>query len=102
MLIGISKETAPNECRVAGIPDTIAKMVKTGLMVAIEAEACLTSYIEERIVNIKKAGANIRVPGVERLFGEPDIILKVQKPFLNDKVKKHEADMMKQRAVMLY
>ena len=98
MLIGIPKETAPNECRVAGVPDTIAKMVKAGLKVVVEAEAGLASYIENS--EYEKAGAHI-VSDVERLFGDSDIILKVQKPFLNDKVKKHEADMMKQGAVLI-
>ena len=98
MLIGIPKETAPNECRVAAVPDTVAKMVKAGLKVVIEAEAGLASYIEDS--EYEKAGANI-ISDVERLFGESDIILKVKKPFLNDKVKKHEADMMKQGAVLI-
>ncbi len=98
MLIGIPKETAPNECRVAAVPDTVAKMVKAGLQVFIEAEAGLASYIEDS--EYKKAGANI-ASDVETLFGESDIILKVQKPFLNDKVKKHEVDMMKQGAVLI-
>ena len=98
MLIGIPKETAPKECRVAAVPDTVAKMVKAGLNVVVEAEAGLASYIEDS--EYEKAGANI-VSDVERLFGESDIILKVQKPSLNDKVKKHEADMMKQGAVLI-
>ena len=98
MLIGIPKETAPNECRVAGVPDTIAKMVKAGLNVVVEAEAGWASYIADS--EYEKAGANI-TSDVERLFGESDIILKVQKPSLNDKVKKHEADMMKQGAVLI-
>ncbi|MBI5327171.1 MAG: Re/Si-specific NAD(P)(+) transhydrogenase subunit alpha [Deltaproteobacteria bacterium] len=98
MFIGIPKETAPNECRVAAVPDTVAKMVKAGLNVAVEAEAGLASYIHDE--EYAKAGANI-VADVEKIFGESDVILKVQKPYLNDKVKKHEADMMKQGAVLI-
>jgi len=98
MIIGIPKETAQHERRVAGVPDTIAKMVKAGLSVAVETGAGLASYIEDS--EYKQAGARI-VTDVETLFGESDIILKVQKPFLNDKVKKHEVDMMKQEAVLV-
>ncbi len=98
MLIGIPKETAPNECRVAAVPDTVAKMVKAGLSVAVEAEAGLASYIKDE--EYKKAGANI-VSDIKTLFGESDVLLKVQRPYLNDKVKKHEVDMMKQGAVLI-
>lgn len=98
MLIGIPKETAPNEYRVAAVPDTVAKMIKAGLDVAVEAGAGLAAFIKDE--DYTKAGARI-VSDIEALLSESDVILKVQKPYLNDKVKKHEADMMKKGVVLI-
>lgn len=98
MIIGIPKETAPNESRIAATPDTVAKMVKAGLKVAVEAGAGEAAYLRDE--DYAKAGAKI-ISDIEQLFGEADVILKVQKPYLNDKVKKHEVDMMKQGAALI-
>ncbi|MEC8973010.1 MAG: NAD(P)(+) transhydrogenase (Re/Si-specific) subunit alpha, partial [Verrucomicrobiota bacterium] len=39
MLIGIPKETAARECRVAAAPENVAKFIKLGFEVAVEAGA---------------------------------------------------------------
>jgi len=97
MKVGIPKEISENETRVAAIPETAGKMAKGGMEVLIEAGAGAGSLISD--ADYSKAGARI-VPGAEALYAESDAVLKVQKPVMNDRVKKHEIDMMKEGAVL--
>ena len=39
LLIGVPKETAPGEKRVATVPDVVEKLVKLGFSVAVESGA---------------------------------------------------------------
>jgi proton-translocating NAD(P)+ transhydrogenase subunit alpha len=98
MKVGIPKEILGNETRVAAVPDTVSKMAKGGIEVLVEAGAGLSSFVSDE--EYVKAGAKI-VADTEALFSESDVILKVNRPLLNNKTKKHEADMMKEGAVLI-
>ena len=98
MKIGIPKETAAGETRVAAVPDTVAKMTKAGMEVLVEAGAGAASYMRDE--DYIKAGAKV-IQGAEELFKEADVILKVQKPLMNDRAKRHEIDMMREGAVLI-
>ncbi len=98
MKVGIPKEILSDEKRVAAVPDTVGKMVKGGMEVLVEAGAGAGSFISDE--EYVKAGARI-VPATEALFAQSDLILKVQKPIINDKTKKHEIDMMKEGAYLI-
>lgn len=98
MKVGIPKEIVNNETRVAAIPETAGKMAKGGMEVLVETEAGLASSIND--AEYARGGAII-VPEAETLFAEADVILKVQKPSMNNKIKKHEVDMMKEGAVLI-
>src|SRR3989304_9645107 len=98
MKIGIPKETADDETRVAAVPDTVAKMTKAGMEVLVETGAGAASYMRDE--DYIKAGAKV-IQGAEELFKEADVILKVQKPLMNDRAKKHEIDMMREGVVLI-
>src|SRR3989337_1329844 len=98
MKVGIPKEILANENRVAAVPDSVGKMTKGGMEVLVESGAGAASCISDE--DYVKAGARI-IANSEELFSESDVILKVQKPRLNDKTKKHEIDMMKEGAVLV-
>lgn len=98
MKVGIPKEILGNENRVAAVPDSVGKMVKGGMEVLVESGAGQASFISDN--DYVKVGAKI-VPSVEELFGQSDAILKVQRPLLNNKVKKHEVDMMKEGSILI-
>jgi len=74
MKIGIPKETAAGERRVALVPDLVAPLRKLGLEVLVEAGAGTEAFFAD--ADYEKAGAKI----VPKVFGEADIVLKVQKP----------------------
>jgi NAD(P) transhydrogenase subunit alpha len=75
--LGVPKETAPNERRVALIPDAVKKYAGSGLTVLVQAGAGEGSFISDDAY--AQAGAKI-VPDAASLYGQSDLILKVQKP----------------------
>ncbi len=98
MNVGIPKEILGNETRVAAVPDTVSRMVKGGIEVLVESGAGAASFITDD--EYAKAGARV-VAEADALFSESDVILKVNRPVLNNRAKKHEADMMKEGAVLV-
>lgn len=77
MKVGILKETAQNERRVAAVPETVSKLVKSGAEVIVESGAGKNSFIDDR--EYEAAGAKI-LPDAKALLTEADIVLKVNKP----------------------
>jgi NAD(P) transhydrogenase subunit alpha len=75
--VGVAKETAPGERRVALVPDAVRRLAPSGIEVLVEAgageaAACLDPAYAE-------AGAQIAAD-VRGLYGEAEVVLKVQKP----------------------
>lgn len=92
MIVGIPKETAEHEKRVALVPETVAKLVDKGLDVWIESDAGLASnYLNTAYEN---AGATV-VSDREKLFGESDIIISIQTP------PEEYLDLMKNQSILI-
>ena len=98
MKVAIPKEIVPGERRVAATPDTVKKMVKAGLEVAVEAGAGAGAFIPDN--DYSQAGARIE-PKVESLLGQADVVLKVQGPVVNPTTGKHELEMMREGATLI-
>ena len=98
MIVGIPREIISGETRVSAVVDSVTKMTKGGMEVYVESGAGAASFISDD--DYIKAGAKI-IADTEELFSKADVILKVQRPVLNDKTKKHEVDMMKEGAVLV-
>jgi len=75
--IGIPKEIAAGECRVAATPDTVKKLQKLGFDVLVERSAGEAAKFSDRAY--KEAGCEI-VNKASDLWESADIILKVQPP----------------------
>ena len=76
MKVGVARETAPGERRVALVPEALAKLTAAGLEVLVEAGAGSGAAIPDSAY--ADAGATI-VPTAE-LYAQADVILRVQKP----------------------
>jgi NAD(P) transhydrogenase subunit alpha len=76
MKVGVAKETAPGERRVALVPEALGKLTAAGLEVLVERGAGDGALIPDQAY--ADAGASI-VSSVE-LYGQADLILRVQKP----------------------
>ena len=77
LLIGIPKETAAEEKRVATVPDVVDKLVKLGFAVAVESGAGdAANFADETFV---AAGARV-LPSAAELWASADIVFKVRAP----------------------
>jgi NAD(P) transhydrogenase subunit alpha len=77
MQIGVPKETAPRERRVALAPDSVGRLVKSGARVVVERNAgSAASFPDSAYV---AAGATIGGSPAETL-ADSDVVVKVQRP----------------------
>jgi len=97
-LIGIPKEILAEEKRVAAIPRTVGKYIDLGFDVAIESSAGEGIFISDD--EYEFAGAKL-FPDVESLFAESDVILKVNPPVFNERLEKHEVNMLRNESILI-
>ncbi|MFL5770152.1 MAG: Re/Si-specific NAD(P)(+) transhydrogenase subunit alpha [Chloroflexota bacterium] len=76
MKVGVAKETAAGERRVALVPEALGRLQQAGLEILVESGAGAGALIPDQAY--KDAGATI-VSSVE-LYAQSDVILRVQKP----------------------
>ncbi len=76
MKVGVAKETAPGERRVALVPEVLAKLTAAGLDVLVEQGAGAGAAIPDAAY--QEAGATIA--STVDLYGQSDVVLRVQKP----------------------
>jgi NAD(P) transhydrogenase subunit alpha len=76
MKVGVAKETAPGERRVALVPEALGKLQAAGCEILVEAGAGAGSAFLDSAY--AEAGATI-VPA-EQLYAQSDVILRVAKP----------------------
>jgi NAD(P) transhydrogenase subunit alpha len=74
--VGVVKETAPGERRVALVPEVIARLTKAGLDVLVERGAGEGATIPDD--SFTEAGATI--VSRDDLYAQSDLVLRVQKP----------------------
>jgi NAD(P) transhydrogenase subunit alpha len=79
--IGIPRETAPGEKRVATVPDVVQKLIKLGFAVAVESGAGDAANCADD--TYQAVGAEI-VPNAASLWGTSDIVFKVRPPTLDE------------------
>src|SRR2546427_819548 len=77
MRIGVPKETAVNERRVALTPEVEDRVVKSGLTVLVERDAGAAASFGDD--GYRAAGATVVATAAE-MFGQSDVVLKVQPP----------------------
>jgi len=77
MQIGVPKETAPRERRVALAPDSVGRLVKTGARVVVEHDAGLAASFPDSAY--EAAGATVAATFADTV-AESDVVAKVQRP----------------------
>jgi len=97
MRIAVPREIAPRETRVALVPETVARLTKSGSEVLVESGAgALASFPDEAY---REAGAAI-APGAAAAVSGADVVLKVREP-LPIPGGGHEADLVREGAVLI-
>ena len=76
-VIGVPKETAAGEKRVATVPDVVEKLIKLGFNVAVESGAGDAANFSDE--TYRAAGAQI-IEGAAGLWAASDIVFKVRGP----------------------
>jgi NAD(P) transhydrogenase subunit alpha len=75
--IAVPKETAPAERRVALVPETVARLIGSGLEVVVEAGAGEGAWFGDDAY--REAGASIAVSAGD-LYAGADVVVRVRKP----------------------
>src|SRR6059058_3139246 len=77
LVIGVPKETALGEKRVATVPDVVAKLIKLGFAVAVESGAGDGANFADD--TYRAVGAEV-LPDAAQLWSRADIVFKVRPP----------------------
>jgi H+-translocating NAD(P) transhydrogenase subunit alpha len=91
MRIGVPKETAAGEKRVATVPDVVEKLTKLGFTVAVESGAGDAANFADE--TYRAAGAEL-VPSAGELWATSDIVFKVRPPSLDEVALMREGGML--------
>ncbi len=97
MKVGILKEIAPNEARVAATPSIVNRIRKLGLDVVVEAGAGDRAGFPDG--TYAEVGATV-VPESKTVWDEADVVLKVRAPTMRADGR-HEADLLKEGATLI-
>lgn len=97
MKLAVAKEVEVGERRVALVPDTVARLVKLGLEVLVEAGAGERSFFSDAAY--EAVGAKI-ISDNATLWGEADILLKVGLPQEREDGRS-EVDLLREGAVLI-
>ena len=76
MKVGVARETAAGERRVALVPEALGKLTAAGLEILVEAGAGAGAMIPDEAF----ANAGARVVATDELYAQSDVVLRVQKP----------------------
>lgn len=98
MKVAVPKEVLPGENRVALVPESVAKLIKAGASVVVQAGAGVSAGVSD--TQYTAAGATIEADA-KKLFSEADIVLKAQPPMQSADLGGHEASAMKPGAIFL-
>lgn len=93
MIIGVPTEIMPGEHRVSATPETVKKMVAEGAKVLVQKGAGEGAFFSD--AQYREAGADL-VDREDEIFEKADVILKVKEPLFNEKLGKHESDMLRE------
>ena len=77
MIIGIPKESAAGECRVAATPNSVKKLIKLGYEIQCQSDCGQAAHFPDELY--EQSGAKI-IKGAEDLYQNADILLKVLPP----------------------
>jgi len=98
MRIAIPREVAEGETRVGLVPETAAKLVKSGFQVAVESGAGAAAFHFDAAY--AQAGATV-APGPRETYAQAELVVKVREPMAHPEAGAHEADLVPEGAVLV-
>jgi NAD(P) transhydrogenase subunit alpha len=91
MRVGIPREIASGERRVAAVPDTVGRLVRAGFDVLVESKAGVAAAVPDAA--FRDAGAQVLRDAAE-VYGQAQIVLKVVRPLHSEALGRHEIELM--------
>lgn len=88
MKVGVPKETAPGERRVALVPDVVSRLSSSGFEILVERGAGEAATFSDE--EYEQAGAAV----VDTVLGEAEAVVKVQKPSPEEVAQMREGDIL--------
>src|SRR6059036_3197611 len=76
MKVGVARETAPGERRVALVPEALGKLQAAGLEILVEAGAGAGASIPDQAY----ADGGASIVSADELYRQAEVVLRVQKP----------------------
>ncbi|MFL5487257.1 MAG: Re/Si-specific NAD(P)(+) transhydrogenase subunit alpha [Gemmatimonadaceae bacterium] len=98
MLIGVPREIASGERRVALVPEVVPQLTRAGHRVVIERDAGLRAGFTDDLY--RSAGCDV-VDSLEEIYSTAQMILKVQRPGRDENSGEAELDMLKEGTVLI-
>lgn len=98
MKVGVPKEIVATERRVALVPEAIGSLRKAGMEILVESGAGEGASYPDRAY--QEVGAAL-APDPVTLLAQADVVLKVQKPVLNEGLGRHETELIQEGAVLV-
>ncbi len=97
-IIGIPKEIADHERRVAATPETVQLLQKLGFDILVETGAGEAAFFSDEAY--QQVGGRV-VSDAEALWRLANIVLKVRPPQFNEALGKHEADLLQEGGTLV-
>jgi NAD(P) transhydrogenase subunit alpha len=98
MRVAVPRETREGERRVALVPESVQKLVKAGITVAVEAGAGERAYVPDD--GYVAAGAEL-VPDARLLLEDADLTVKVEPPAEPAGSRVHEVELLRPGSMLL-
>jgi NAD(P) transhydrogenase subunit alpha len=98
MRIFVPREIADAESRVALVPETVARLVQSGLAVDVESGAGDRAYFLD--AGYRDAGATL-ITDVRAAYAGADAVLKVREPLPHPTLGAHEADLLREGSLFI-
>ncbi|HEX9309840.1 MAG TPA: Re/Si-specific NAD(P)(+) transhydrogenase subunit alpha [Gemmatimonadaceae bacterium] len=98
MLIGVPREIAAGERRVALVPEVVSQLTRAGHRVIVERDAGLRAGFTDDAY--RTAGCEV-IDAVEEIYSTAQIVLKVQRPGRDENSGEAELDMLRDGVVLI-
>jgi NAD(P) transhydrogenase subunit alpha len=98
MRVFVPREIADSESRVALVPETVARLVQSGLAIDVEAGAGERAYFLDDAY--RAAGATL-ITDLRAAYAGADAVLKVREPLPHPTLGAHEADLLREGALFI-
>jgi len=98
MRVFVPGEIADSESRVALVPETVARLVQSGLAIDVESGAGERAYFLDE--GYRAAGATL-VNDVRAAYAAADAVIKVREPLPHPTLGAHEADLLREGSLYI-